>query len=251
MYYFCASDKRKSNLLLDIWDTIKFYKCNKKKRWNEHFDLYLCYNQKTWEQIISIVVTTFSLYGGVCFAWIVSIYVYLPAHVSMESEKLSLCPIKTIPLCAPAVFPLKSKMLMQQQQQQASFSSHLTLTVVDFSGIRFWSFLLCWIGSSSAQPYEYTGNQRFASAIIQANTQNTNRYMLPDICLVVSVEWGEERDRHKQRISDKTSVDVRKEGEVTEMLSSFPCLHFVWGHTGIALSMTGVLMAGRGKGCNR
>lgn len=128
-----------------------YVKIKKKKFWFIAFfssilDLQLYYRQKIWGLIISTVVG------------------------KVKVEKLRLCPIKMIPLCAPAASPLKSKMLTASDE---FFLTPDSLSVVDFSGMRSWSFLLllllfcfffCRLCNSSSQPYDR--NDRYVATVI-------------------------------------------------------------------------------------
>lgn len=152
-----ASYLRQFELLQKCWLQLK-------KGWNEYYDPVFCCNQKTWGLIISTEQTTFSL--SVCTDC-------LPASTGflIKLQNFDWVQLKWFLSGLLLRFPWSLNCWQQQQQ-----TSHLPLTVVEFSEICFWSFLfLCQFGNSSAQSCGFTGNQKHTASINQENAQSTSK----------------------------------------------------------------------------
>lgn len=108
--------------------------CNQESAEMNIFDLWLCYNQKTWGLVISIEQIAFSQYVSV-FAWI--FYICVLACTDFYAIWKTQTPIKVIPCCAPAVFPLKSKVLTA-----AAVDDEFFLTPDSHRCWLFWNMLL-------------------------------------------------------------------------------------------------------------
>lgn len=108
-----------------------------------------------------------------------SIYVYLPAQISMQFEKLRL-QLKWFLAAPPAVFPLKSKVLTA-----AAVDDEFFLTPDSHSCWLFWNMLL---------KFPFVSGWQLLSTSILVHWQPQIHWQTHKTQIhISSVEWGEER----------------------------------------------------------
>lgn len=124
----------------------------------------------------------------------------VPACKGFHANNYSfrLCPITVIPLCAPAVFPLKPAVLTAAAaaaEEEEFFPQTMTFTVVGFLRRRFLKFPSCQVGNFlSTQPHTVCtqSNHRY-NAIIRANAYKHEKWHFFQLYFC-----GRERDKGKR-----------------------------------------------------
>lgn len=151
-------------------------------------------------------MTAVNLYVCVCM-YIYCIYMYLSAQVSMQIENLRLCPIRVLPLCVPAAFPLKFTMLTAAAEEEFFLTQWLPqlLTFPEDAFevfLFFFFFLSTWqLLSTAIRVHKATTDtltqlfEQTHETQIDTRSQTLFFFFFPPGW--ISVEWREERDRHK------------------------------------------------------